>query len=156
MLIDNTGEAVGFAPEGLVMKLMANHFSDALPLFISGNSPQQPVQGTPFVDIPTMPIGSPTYPLDVMAALSGDRRTFVFSVVNPTEDEHEFSPRVTGVKLRSGGKLWQIAAPNIDATNEAGKKPAVEIVESPQIAISENMRIPPISVNVYEFEIENA
>jgi alpha-N-arabinofuranosidase len=156
VLIDNTGEAVGFAPEGLVMKLMANHFTDALPLKVTGNSPQQPVQGTPFVDIPTTPIGSPTYPLDLMAALSSDRKTLILSVVNPTEEEHEFSPRVAGVKLRGQGKLWQIAASSVNATNEVGKQPAVDIVESPQGALSENMRVPAISVNVYEFKIENA
>jgi alpha-N-arabinofuranosidase len=155
VLIDNTGDAVGYAPEGLVMKLMANHFSGALPVAVNGNSPQQPVQGTPFVDIPTEPIGSPTYPLDVMAALSGDRKTLVFSVVNPTEEEHEFSPRVAGVKLRGQGKLWQITAPSLDTTNEPGKKPAVDIVESPQNALGENMRVPAISVNVYEYDIEN-
>jgi alpha-N-arabinofuranosidase len=156
VLIDNAGDAVGFAPEGLVMKLMANHFTGALPLKVSGNSPQQPVQGTPFVDIPTTPIGSPTYPLDVMAALSSDRKTLILSVINPTEEEHEFSPRVAGVKLSSQGKLWQIAAPNVNATNEVGKQPAVNIIESPQNALSENMRVPAISVNVYEFKIENA
>jgi hypothetical protein len=35
----------------------------------------------------------------------------------------------------------------------AGQKPAVEIVESPQPALGETMRVPRISINVYEFEI---
>lgn len=155
VLVDNTGDAVGFAPEGLVMKLMANHFAGALPVTVGGNSPQQPVLGTPFVDVPSVPIGSPSYPLDVMAALSGDRKTFILSVVNPTEEEHGFSPRISSVKLREQGKLWQIAAPSVDATNEAGKKPAVDIVESAQRALSGSVRVPPISVNLYEFEIED-
>lgn len=155
VLLDNTGEAVGYAPEGLVMKLMANHFAGALPVAVGGNSPQQPVQGTPFVDIPTEPIGSPTYPLDVMAALSGDRKTLLLSVVNPTLEAHEFTPRVAGAKLRGEGKLWQIAAPSVDATNEPGKRPAVDIVESPQGALSQNMRVPPISVSLFEFEVDD-
>lgn len=155
VLTDSTGEAVGFAPEGLVMKLMANHFTGALPIAVGGNSPQQPVQGTPLVDVPSAPIGSPTYPLDVIAALSRDQKTFILSVVNPTEDAHEFSPRIKGAKLRGEGKLWQIAAPGVDTTNEPGKKPGVDIVESPQQAIAENVRVPPISVNIYEFAIEN-
>lgn len=155
VLIDNTGDAVGYAPEGLVLKLMANHFAEALPVVVSGNSPQQPVQGTPLVDIPTVPIGSPTYPLDVVAALSSDRKSFILSVVNPTEEEHVFSPRVAGVNLRGQGKLWQIAAPSVDTTNVPGKKPSVDIVESPQNALSDHMRVPAISVNVYEFEIGN-
>jgi alpha-N-arabinofuranosidase len=155
VLIDSTGEATGFAPEGLVMKLMANHFANALPVAVGGNSPQRPVQGTPFVDVPTVPIGSPTYPLDVMAALSSDRKTLIVSVVNPTEEAQEFSPRIAGANVRGQGKLWQIAAPSVDSTNEPGKKPAVDIIESLQNALSENMRVPAISVNVYEFEIDN-
>ncbi len=152
VLIDNTGEAVGFAAEGLVMKLMANHFSGAFPLLVTGNSPQQPVRGTPMVDMGSLPTGSPTYPLDVVAALSSDRKTFLLSVVNPTEEAQEFSPRMAGMKLRGPGKLWQIAAPSVNAANEAGKKPAVEILEYPQQALTERVQVPPISVNVYEFE----
>jgi len=153
VLIDNTGEAVGFAAEGLVMKLMANHFAGAFPVEVNGNSPQQPMSGTPMVDIGTSPTGSPTYPLDMVAAFSSDRKTFLLSVVNPTEDAQEFSPRLAGVTLRGPGKLWQIAAPNVNAANEPGKKPAVEILEYPLRALTERVQVPAISVNVYAFEV---
>jgi len=153
VLIDNTGDAVGFAPEGLVMKLMATHFSGALPVEVGGNSPQRPMAGTPMVDIGTRTTGSPSYPLDMVAALSSDQRTFLLSVVNPTEDAQEFSPQITGVQLRGHGKLWQIAASNLNAANEPGKKPAVQILEYSQQVLSETIPVPPISVNVYEFQI---
>ncbi len=156
VLIDRTGKAVGFSADGLVIKIMANHFSNALPVKVSGNSPQQAVQGTPFVDIPTSPIGSPTYPLDVVAALSSDRKTFILSVVNPTEEQHGFAPQISGVKLRGAGKLWQIAAPSVDAENVPGKEPVVKINEIPQASLAESVHVPPVSVNVYEFEIESA
>jgi len=153
VLIDNTGEAVGFAAEGLVMKIMGTHFAGALPVTVGGNSPQPPVSGTPFVDIPFVPIGSPTYPLDVVAALSGDRKTFLLSVANPTEASREFTPQIAGVKLQSPGKLWQIAAPSVTAANEPGKEPAVQLIEIPQRALPEKVQVPPISVNVYEFQV---
>ena len=153
VLIDNTGEAVGYAAEGLVMKLMATHFTGALPVTVSGNSPQQPAPGAPFVDIPSVPIGSPTYPLDIVAALSGDRKAFILSVANPTEADHEFSPRIAGVKLRGPGKLWQIAPPSVNAVNEPGKKPAVQILEYPQRAFTDTVHVPPVSINVYKFDI---
>jgi alpha-L-arabinofuranosidase len=156
VLVDNTGEAMGFSAEGLVLKIMATHFGGALPVQLSGNSPQQAVPGTPWVDIPKVPIGSPTYPLDMLAALSGDRKRLILSVVNPTEAAQEFSPRVAGVKLRGPGKLWQIAAPSLNTANEAGKKPLVEILEYPQKALVDTVQVPPVSINVYEFEIENA
>ena len=156
VIVDDTGEAVGFSAEGLVMKIMGTHFPGVLPVEVSGNSPQRPVSGTPLVDIPLVPIGSPTYPLDVVAALSSDRKTLIISVVNPTEEGQEFTHRITGVKLRGSGTLWQIAAPDVNAANEPGKKPAVQIVEIPQKALPEKVQVPPISINVYEFHVEKA
>jgi alpha-L-arabinofuranosidase len=156
VLVDATGQATGFSAEGLVLKIMATHFGDSLPVEVSANSPQQAVPGTPWVDIPKVPIGSPTYPLDVVAALSGDRKRLILSVVNPTEAAHEFSPRITGVKLRGPGKLWQIAPPGLSAANVAGQKPVVEILEYPLKALAERVQVPPVSVNVYEFDIERA
>ena len=123
------------------------------PLQVSGNSPQQTVPGTPWVDTPKVPIGSPTYPLDVFAGLSGDRKLLVLSVVNPTESAQEFSPRIAGIKLRGPGKLWQIAPPGLSSANQAGQKPVVEIVESPQSALGDTVKVPPVSISVYEFEI---
>lgn len=156
VLMDRTGKAVGFSAEGLMIKIMANHFSNALPLAVSGNSPQKPVPGTPYVDIPESPIGSPTYPLDVVAAFSSDRKTFILSVVNPTEESHQFTPQISGVKLRRSGKLWQIAPPSVNSANEPDKKPVVKIEEIPQPSLPERVHVPPISVSVYEFEVENA
>jgi hypothetical protein len=64
VLVDGTGQATGYSVEGLVLKIMATHFADALPLQVRGNSPQPAVPGTPWVDTPKTPIGSPTYPLE--------------------------------------------------------------------------------------------
>jgi alpha-N-arabinofuranosidase len=156
LLFDNTGEAVGFSAEGLVMKIFATHLAGALPLAISGNSPQQPMSGTPFVDIGLQLTGSPTYPLDVVVALSADRGTFILSVVNPTEESHEFTHRISGIRLHGPGKLWQIAPPGVNAVNETGKEPAVKIVETPQETLPVSIKLPPISINVYQFDIEQA
>ena len=153
VLTDKTGEAVGYAPEGLVMKLMATHFAGAFPVEIGGNSPQQPMRGTPMVDIGTSPTGSPTYPLDAVAALSIDRNALLLSVVNPTEEAHEFSPRISGTKLRDQGTLWQIVLPNAKAPNEPGDKPAAEILEKPQVNLSNRVDIPALSVNVFRFNL---
>lgn len=156
VLTDSTGEAVGFSAEGLVLKVMQTHFGNVLPVDVSGNSPQQPVSGTPFVDAPLEPVGSPTYPLDVFAALSGDRKSFILSVVNPTETSQKFTHRISGVRLRGSGKLWQIAAPDVNAANEPGKKPLMEIAEIPQNSLPDSIEAPPVSVSVYEFDVEGA
>ena len=73
------------------------------------------------------PTGSPTYPLDVFAAFSGDRKRLLISVVNPTEDGHSFTPRIRALRLRERGKLYQIAPPSVNFANEAGKEAVVTI-----------------------------
>lgn len=156
VVMDNAGDAVGLNAEGLVIKIMATHFVDAHPVAVDGNSPQQQVTGTPMVDKPTNPTGSPTYPLDIVAALSADRRKLILSVVNPTEDVQEFSPQIGGVKRLGAGKLSQIAAPSLSSNNESGKEPVVKIVVSPLTALGETVQIPSLSVSVYELEIETA
>jgi alpha-N-arabinofuranosidase len=153
LLTDHTGEAVGFTAEGVVMKLLQTHFIKALPVAAEGDSPPQLVPGTAFVDRGTRPTGSSTYPLDVLAAFSSDRKKFLISVVNPTEGSHSLEARISGVKLRDGGKLYQIAPPSANSTNEAGKEPAVKIVETVQDRMPDSMLVPPVSVSLYEFDV---
>lgn len=155
LLTDISGEAVGFPAEGVVMKLIQTHFLDALPIVVDGDSPQPQVRGTDFVDKGPTPTGSPTHPLDVLAALSSDRKRLLLSVVNPTEDGHSFTPRVSGVKLRGRGKLYQIAPPSVNSVNEAGKEPVVNIVETEQFGLPETVQVPSVSVSLYEFELED-
>jgi alpha-L-arabinofuranosidase len=154
LLIDISGDAVGFPAEGVVMKLMQTCFLDASPIAVQGDSPQQKVPGVNFVDKGPTPTGSPTYPLDILAALSGDRKKLLLSVVNPSEDGHSFTPKTRGLKLRERGKLYQIAPPGVNSANEAGKEPVVKIVEAELAGFPETMQSPPVSVSLYEFEIE--
>jgi alpha-N-arabinofuranosidase len=156
VLTDISGDGVGFSAEGVVMKLMQTHFSDARPVPIDGDSPQQSVRGTNFVDKGPTPTGSPTYPLDVLAAFSGDHKRLLISVVNPTEEGHNLTVRLRGVKLRERGTLYQIAPPGVNSANEAGKEPQVKIVETEQTGFPETVQVPPVSVSLYAFEVENA
>jgi alpha-N-arabinofuranosidase len=150
---DAFGNATGLSAEGTVMKLMHTHFNSARPVAVTGNSPQQGAPGTVFVDIPKVPIGSPTYPLDLTAAISSDKKKLVFSVVNPTEEKQELSPKIAGVKLSGAGKLFQIAPPGLASSNQAGQPPNVVIQEIAQQAFPDTISVPPVSVSVYEFEI---
>jgi alpha-N-arabinofuranosidase len=153
VLTDNTGDGVGMAPEGVVFKLLQNHFLNAVPVAVDGKSPQPLMPGTAFVDRGVKPTGSPTYPLDVLAAFSSDRKKFLISVVNPTEEGNSFTPKISGVKLPGQGKLYQIAPPSFDSTNEVGKEPAVKIVETAQTGVPETVQVPPFSISLYEFEV---
>jgi alpha-N-arabinofuranosidase len=153
LLTDESGDAVGLTSEAVVMKLLQNQFLEALPVAVSGNSPQPLVPGTAFVDRGTTPTGSPTYPLDVLAAFSRDRKTFFLSVVNPTEKPQRFAPRLTGVQLRGPGTLHQVAPPGLDSSNEAGKPPVVTIIETPQSALPDTVQVPAVSVSIYAFAV---
>ena len=153
VLTGNTGDGVGMAPEGVVFKLLQNRFLNALPVAVGGDSPQPLMPGTAFVDRGVKPTGSPTYPLDILAAFSGDRKKFLISVVNPTEEGNGFTLKIGGVKLRGQGKLYRIAPSSFDSTNEVGKEPAVEIVETAQNGVPETVQVPPFSVSLYEFEV---
>jgi hypothetical protein len=44
----------------------------------------------------------------------------------------------------------------VDARNVPGQEPVVEIVEYPQRELAGTVQVPRLSINVYEFEIENA
>jgi alpha-N-arabinofuranosidase len=153
VLTDNTGDGVGMSSDGVVMKLLQTHFINALPVAVDGDSLQPIMPGTPFVDRGVKPTGSPTYPLDILAAFSSDRKKFLISVVNPTEEGNSFTPKISGVKLRGQGKLYQIAPPSFNSINEVGKEPAVKIVETAQNGVPGTVKVPPFSVSLYEFEV---
>ncbi len=57
--MDSYGDPNGFRMEGLVMKLLHDHFAGALPVNVSGNSPQHDIQGAVAVDKGAKPSGSP-------------------------------------------------------------------------------------------------
>ena len=153
IVVDETGDAVGHTAGGLVIKLMREHFAGAHPVKLDGSSPQPMVSGTTWVDIGTKPTGSPTYPLDMLAALSPDRKKFILSVANPTITDQEFSPAISGVTLRGQGRLSLLTAPSVESDNEFGKDPVVQIVESAAPALEGHLKVPPISISVYVFDI---
>lgn len=108
---------------GLVFKLLANRLGTIPVLGIQGNSPQPELAGTVGVDKPRVSSGSPTYLLDVMAALSQNRKTLTVSVVNPSETSKELVLDIAGgAPVASSGRKWTIAGPNIEARNVSGRE----------------------------------
>jgi alpha-L-arabinofuranosidase len=140
-------------PVGLVFKLYRDHFG-TLPVEVSGNSPQPPPKYPVGGDQPKINAGSDTFPLDVAAALSGDRKTLAVAVVNPTDAEQRLDLSIKGVELAGKGRLWRMAPANIDAAIIIGQKPQVEIEEQPLDAEPSSVAVAPISVNIYEFTVK--
>jgi alpha-N-arabinofuranosidase len=156
---DAYGEAVGYRLEGLVIKVLHDHFAGALPVAVNGNSPQHAIKGTLLVDLPARPSGSPTYPIDVFAALSSDHRKLAISVVNPTETTQDCELNLTGVQPSGAAKVWQLTAPAGTAPSPAGPGPAgfsgppAAMAESSLPQAPRRLTLPPASISVYEFEV---
>ena len=153
-LIDFNKTASTFNGLGLVYKMYGDHFVGAIPVALSGNSPQPAPKypaGSP--DQPEKPSGSPTYPLDMYAALSPDRKFLVVSVVNATESEQKVDLSITGVHVAGPSTLWQLTAPTVDAVNVTGKAEQLAIKQSSIGNAPASITIAPISVSIYQFPV---
>ena len=127
MITEDRTDAV-LSPTGLLFKMYREHFG-TIPVEVSGNSPQPKPIYPAGGDQPAVNPGSDTYPLDVSAALSDDRKTLTFAVLNPSDSEQQLKLSIAGVKLSSQGHLWRMAPSSVDATITLGQKPGVEVQE---------------------------
>jgi alpha-N-arabinofuranosidase len=135
---------------GLTFKVYGDQFVGSIPVAVSGNSPQPVPQYPVGGDQPKVNSGSPTYPLDVFAALTADRKFLTAAVVNATEKAQPLELNLSGMKLAGPATLWQITAANLDAANRVGQPAQVELKES-QVAAASSLTVAPISINVYRF-----
>jgi alpha-N-arabinofuranosidase len=137
---------------GLLFKLYRERLG-TLPAGVSGNSPQPlpkyPVGG----DQPHANAGSATYPLDMVAALSADRKFLTLGVVNATDSVQKLDLNVTGVHLGGQSTLWQMTGKDLEAANRVGEKPQVEITEIPIGNVPQMLSVAPISINIYRFPV---
>ena len=139
---------------GLLYKMYSNHFVGAVPIALTGNSPQPASKypaGSP--DQPQTPSGSPTYPLDMVAALSADHKSLLIAVVNATETEQKFDLSVTGARTAGPSTLWQLTGSSADAMNRVGQAPQLAVNETSIGNASSTVTVAPISVNLYQFPL---
>jgi alpha-N-arabinofuranosidase len=141
-----------FNTNGLLFKLYREHFG-TLPVEVSGNSPMPgpkwPVGG----DQPKVNAGSPTYPLDVMAALTSDRKFLTIAVVNPTESVRQLTLNIGGVEAGGKSRMWLMTGPKTDSGNVLGKPTEVSVLEMPLADLPKKVSIAPISINIYEVPV---
>jgi alpha-N-arabinofuranosidase len=139
-------------PVGLMFELYRRHFG-TIPVAVAGNSPQHDVKGTVGVDKPKIPSGGDTYPLDVTAALTADGKVLTVAIVNATEEEQQMDVTFRGVTLQPQGRLWRIAATDLNPRNEPGKPRAVDIAQSTLTAVPGHLAVPKLSIGIYEFPV---
>ncbi len=157
---DTSGDAIGLRMEGQVMKVLHDHFAGALPVAVGGTSPQLPGKGVVGIDKPSRPSGSPTYPLDVFAALSADRKTLAISVINPTDTPQECVLNLTGVQANGPARVSQLTAPAgppptppAPGMGRFGGPPAT-MAQSTVPQAPGSITVPPTSMTVYQFNVK--
>ena len=140
-------------PTGMLFKMYRDHFG-TIPVEVSGDSLQPKPVFPAGGDQPAVNPGSDTYPLDVSAALSEDRKTLAIAVINPSDAEQSIMFSIDGAKLASAGKVWCMAPQSIDATVQVGKKPEVQVEENSLGALPESITVRPFSVNIYSYPMQ--
>jgi alpha-N-arabinofuranosidase len=138
-------------PIGLLFRLYREHFG-TIPLAVAGTSPQPVRTGRVGGEIPKVNAGSPTYPLDVAAALTADGKTLTVSVVNPSDRPQTLRLELRGGAIAGDGSVWRMAPGSVTAANLVGHEPQVRVEQSAASAASA-IAIPAISVAVYTFPI---
>ena len=137
---------------GLLFQLYRDHFG-AVPVEIQGNSPPPAPKYAVGGDQPRVNAGSPTYPLDVSAALSNDGRFLTLAVVNPCESAKDLDLTITGFAFRGSGRHWRLTGPGLDAMTGLTRHDVQE-VETPVSEVPKTLRVEPISIDLYEFDSE--
>ncbi len=140
-------------PTGLLFKMYRDHFG-TIPVNVSGDSPQPRPLYPAGGDQPAVNPGSDTYPLDVSAALSEDRKTLTIAVLNPSDSKQRMKLAVMGAKPGDSGSLWQMAPSSLDAVVAVGKKPEVVVEEHRLGALPDTIDVAPFSVNIYSYPVE--
>ena len=145
--IDFNATKSSFNTTGLMFKLYRDHLG-TLPIDVGGNSPQPapkwPVGGKQ----PAANPGSATYPLDVAAAFSGDRKFLTVGIVNPTEEPQFLKLYLEGVRLGREPDMWRMTGPNPDAANVLGKPAEAGVKEKSLSSLPQTLAIPPASFTV--------
>jgi alpha-L-arabinofuranosidase len=135
---------------GLLFKLYRDHMG-TIPVEVGGNSPAPAPASAARGRLPKEHGSSPTWPVDVSAALSADGKLLTIAVVNANESAKDFDLTIRGAQLTGKGRMWRLTGPNLDAMTSLTRK-EVQVTESPVTDTPKVLKIAPISIDIYEFE----
>ena len=152
LISSKSGEAT-LNPAGLVFKLYREHFGE-IPVEVSGNSPQPNPKYPPGGEEPHVNAGSDTFPVDVAAAWSADRKSLIVAVINPTTSLQEIDLAIDGAALSAGGKMWRMARLTSTRPSSSGRNRVSKSRSKPCAAVPSSLTLPPWSVSIYEFRVK--
>ena len=139
---------------GLVFQLYGERFPPgSTPLALTGNSPQPAPQYPIGGDQPETNSGSPTYPLDMFAALTPDGKFLTLAVVNATDAARSFDLNVSDVRLEGAPTLWRIGAKDLQAANRVGQQPQVTIEKMTPSSDGQKLSAAPFSISVFQIPV---
>lgn len=147
--IDYTATEAALNTTGLLFKFYRDHFG-SVPVAVGGNSPPPPPLYPVGADQPKVNAGSPTYPVDVSAALTSDGKFLTVAVINPNESAHTLDLSFQGITLSGKGRMWRMTGDSLNAATGLGRN-EVRIVESPLTGTPKTLTIAPVSIDIYEF-----
>ncbi len=152
--LDFNQTAATLNTNGLLFKLYGEHLgAGSIPVTLTGNSPQPAPTQHIVGDLPRTSAGSPTYPLDMFAALSADHKFLTLAVVNATDSVQKFDLNVSGSHVTGSATMWQMTGKDLDAANHVGQPPQVEVKETAIGEAPSTLTVAPISIDIYRFAV---
>jgi alpha-L-arabinofuranosidase len=148
--IDYNDTEAALNTTGMLFKLYRDRFG-TVPVEVGGNSPPPPPMYPVGGDQPKVNAGSPTYPVDVSAALTGDGKFLTLAVINPNESAQELDLSFQGITLLGKGRMWRMTGNSLTAATGLGRN-EVRIAEAAVAESPKLLKIEPISISIYEFE----
>jgi alpha-N-arabinofuranosidase len=147
--IEFNADGAALNATGLMFKLYRDHFG-TVPVRVDGNSPVPAPLYPVGADQPRVNAGSPTYPLDVSAAISSDGRALTVAVINATESAQSLDLDFKGIRLGGKRRLWRMTGPSVTASSGLSRN-EVQVTES-EAPTANRFEIAPASISIYEFE----
>ncbi|MGZ3299001.1 MAG: alpha-L-arabinofuranosidase C-terminal domain-containing protein, partial [Asticcacaulis sp.] len=139
---------------GLVFKFYGEHFGEGvIPVTVNGDSPQHDPKYVVGYNHPQVNAGSPTWPLDVLAALSPDRTALRVGVVNATASSQPIALTLKNLAVDGPVKRWVLTGSSVQAVNHLGAPDGVSVTED-TVSPGNRMTVPPISLTVFEYRLK--
>ncbi|MBN1844324.1 MAG: hypothetical protein JW810_01490 [Sedimentisphaerales bacterium] len=128
--IKTTTTQAEFETTGLVLKLYRQRYGE-IPVALDGD----------------------VAPLDVAAALTGDRRAVTVAIVNPTEQSQSLSLKLAGGTLAGPGQVWTLTGQGKWSYNAPGRPRQVDIRHRSLREAPGQLEAGPLSVTLYELAL---
>ncbi len=93
-------------------------------------------------------------PCDVAAALTKDGKIMTLGVMNPTDEEIEIHPVLTGKMLSGSATRWHITGPTHTSHNAPGRPRVVDIQRTEGVDVSARLRVPPLSATLFSMPLK--